>query len=243
MKKLKFQIPIAIVCLVLSFAITWQIIGEQRIRAIAPPPDALQVTTELLQAMQEHNNDLTMQVEHLRIENEAFRAELLQNIDNSAVIEARIEYAETLAGMTDVEGEGLIITLSDRTVFDEFTPSGGWGLIHDEMILVLINELRTAGVEAISVNGHRILATSAIRCAGPTILINGVPEAAPFVVRAIGPARTMYNAIHMRQSAVDFIEILGASVDVRMSSNVEIGRFTGTFVPQYARPVGEAIEE
>ena len=239
MQKLKFQIPIAIVCLLLSFAITWQIIGEQRIRA-HDNPDALRVTAELLQATQEHNNDLTMQVQHLRLENDAFRAEILQNVDQSAAIEAHIMHIETLAGLTDLEGEGLIITLTDRVLFDDFTPNS---LIHDDMILSIIDELRLSGVEAISVNGHRIIATSGIRCTGPTITINGVPESAPFVIRAIGPASTMYRALDMRHGAVDRIRAYGANADVRMSQNVEVGRFAGAFRTQYARPAGSGGDE
>jgi len=234
MKKLSFQIPIAIVCLVLAFALTWQIKGEMRTRALYTP-EATRMATLLddLRIARERNDDLTMQLLQQRDDIEGFRAEVAQNSDAAALLASQLERAEMLAGMSDLEGEGVIVTLTDN-----------WGLIHDDMILRVINELNASGAEAVSVNGERIISTSGIRCAGPTVIINGTPYAAPFVIHAIGPASTMNSGLRLPGGVEAFIVNFGGNIDIRMSSNVEISRFTGAFVPQYARtPGGEEDEE
>lgn len=58
-------------------------------------------------------------------------------------------------------------------------------LVHDEDILKVVNELRAAGAEAISINGQRLIANSEIICSGPTIRVNRRPLAPPFVIKAL----------------------------------------------------------
>jgi len=107
---------------------------------------------------------------------------------------------------------------------------------------MVINELRASGAEAISIadgnREERLLATSEIRCVGPTVTVNGVRMATPITIRAIGPASTMYSSLNMRGGSAEFIQLLGASIDIRRSSHVEVRRFTGEFVPRYARVAG-----
>ena len=59
-------------------------------------------------------------------------------------------------------------------------------IIHDEDLLRVLNELCAAGAEAISINDQRIVATTEVRCAGPTVSVNNVRSAPPYVIKAIG---------------------------------------------------------
>ncbi len=98
-----------------------------------------------------------------------------------------------LAGAVDVKGPGVIITLDDgkRELY------GGEDinnlLVHDLDILMIINELKECGAEAISVNGQRIIDSTSINCSGWTIRINGRTYARPFVVKAIGDGKKMVS--------------------------------------------------
>jgi uncharacterized protein YlxW (UPF0749 family) len=78
-------------------------------------------------------------------------------------------------------------------------------LIHDEDIDRVINETRASGSEAISVNGQRVVALTAIRCAGPVVLVNGVPTTPPVVIKAIGDPDTLLNALNMRGGVLDMM--------------------------------------
>ena len=85
-------------------------------------------------------------------------------------------------------------------------------IIHDEDILKVINELRAAGAEAISLNDQRLISTSEIRCAGPTISVNNTRVAAPFVIKAIGNAKSMEDAIKMRGGVAETLSVWGIQV-------------------------------
>jgi uncharacterized protein YlxW (UPF0749 family) len=59
-------------------------------------------------------------------------------------------------------------------------------VIHEQDLQAVINALWAGGAEAISVNGQRILATTAIRCVGNTLLLHGAVYSPPYVIRAVG---------------------------------------------------------
>ena len=103
-------------------------------------------------------------------------------------IEEKINKYNILLGSTDVKGQGVRITLADavttsllRTIYDPKEL-----IIHNTDILEVVNELKTAGSEAIEVNGQRILEDTAIACDGNVIVINGEKVSSPFIINAIG---------------------------------------------------------
>src|SRR5699024_2632690 len=98
-------------------------------------------------------------------------------------------------------------------------------LIHDSDLLSVINELRDAGAQALSLNGQRILATSEIRCAGSVVLINGQRVTAPFVIYAIGDPTTLHNALTMRGGVVDVLSQWKIQVNVTMSEKLLIEKY------------------
>lgn len=77
-----------------------------------------------------------------------------------------------------MEGPGVTIILEDSSQAN-VTGNEADYLIHDNDLLSVINELRSAGAEAISLNGERILATSEVRCTGAVVTVNGRRYAAP----------------------------------------------------------------
>jgi uncharacterized protein YlxW (UPF0749 family) len=79
-------------------------------------------------------------------------------------------------------------------------------VIHDADILNIVNELRAAGAEAISINDERVTATSNIRCGGPTINIDGKRHAVPFVIKAIGNPRTLEAGATAPSGYIDLME-------------------------------------
>ena len=117
-------------------------------------------------------------------------------------------------------------------------------MLHDSDLLVLINELRAAGAEALSINGERILATSEIRCAGPTVSVNNNRYSAPFVVKAIGDPATMENAINMRGGVADQLAPWGIGLLIEKKESITINAYNGSISYKYAAsvPAGEETE-
>ena len=140
----------------------------------------------------------------------------------------------TLAGAKDVVGEGVIVTLndSDKSVEDGFEASTL--IVHDTDILNVLNELKAAGAEAISINGNRIIANSAVRCVGPVVSVNGNRIAPPFEIKAIGEAQYLESAINLKGGYADTLKQVGIQVDVKREKNIIIEKYRDTLKFKYA---------
>ncbi len=144
-----------------------------------------------------------------------------------ASMKSQIDNLGLLAGTTDVQGEGIIITLYDGNTSDS--------LVHDSDLLTVINELRVAGAEAISVNENRIITTSAIRCVGSVVQVNYQKVAAPFVIKAIGNAQYLESAMTIKNGVVDVLNGYGLKVTLTRESNIEIPKYQGTLTFNFAK--------
>ena len=102
------------------------------------------------------------------------------------------------AGLTALEGPGLVVTLDDNNSGLASAPGEDANryVIHYENLLYIVNDLRNAGAEGISINGQRIVVASEIRCVGNVILINTTRLAPPYEISAIGDPHTLEDAIN-----------------------------------------------
>lgn len=137
-----------------------------------------------------------------------------------------IEELSALSGTKDLKGEGVTVTLNDGVLTDGSLRTDA--LVHDSDVLTVVNELKAAGAEAISVNGQRIISTSAIRCVGPVIQVNYQKIAAPFVIKAIGNAQYLESAMNIKNGVADTLKELGVSVDVVRENEIFIEKFAGS---------------
>ena len=105
-------------------------------------------------------------------------------------------------------------------------------VIHYENLLFIINDLRNAGAEAISINGQRIVVSSEIRCVGNVILINTTRLAPPFEISAIGNPTTLAEAIEY-SSTYQQLQLSGFPVSCKAtdihSTNIKVPAYTGSF--------------
>ena len=139
----------------------------------------------------------------------------------------QINSLSLMAGTTDLKGEGVVITLNDgASVTNADTRSDT--LVHDSDLLTVVNELKAAGAEAISVNGQRIIATSAIRCVGPVIQVNYQKVAAPFEIKAIGNAQYLESAMTIKNGVVDMLKEYGVEVTISRQNKIQIPKYDGT---------------
>lgn len=99
------------------------------------------------------------------------------------------------AGYVDLIGMGVQVELRDSEKELKEGQDPNDLLIHDQDVLMLINDLKVAGAEAISVNGQRVLATTEIKCTGATIMINDITFGQPFIIKAIGEPVELEAAI------------------------------------------------
>jgi uncharacterized protein YlxW (UPF0749 family) len=103
---------------------------------------------------------------------------------------ADLRNLEARVGVVKVHGDGVVARLTDAP--DQVDPVTGkasqnLGKVQDRDLQAVCNELWHDGAEAIAINGERLTATSTIRAAGETILVDFRPIMSPYEVSAIGP--------------------------------------------------------
>ncbi len=125
-------------------------------------------------------------------------------------LDSQIKELQGLAGLTELRGPGVRLTITDNPQARQYTdPSGfGPGMVHDFDLQQIVNELRVAKAEAISIRGAggpriRVTGFTPIRCVGPVIQINYEPVATPFVLEAIGEQGTLESALNLPDGVVD----------------------------------------
>ena len=140
---------------------------------------------------------------------------------------------------TAVKGPGVVVSIEDSKKIISNSDNTNLYIIHDEDILKVINELRAAGAEAISLNDQRLISTSEIRCAGPTISVNNTRVAAPFVIKAIGNAKSMEDAIKMRGGVAETLSVWGIQVDIKKDNNIVIPAYKGATEFKYVTAISQ----
>lgn len=124
--------------------------------------------------------------------------------------------AEIFAGLTEVSGSGVSINLLSGT--DSF--------IRDSDIRSVVNELRAAGAQAISINEERMVAVSEVREAGKYIVINGkqFPANGQFIIKAIARADDLERAITMVSGVGDKLQLYNVDFKISKSDKITIPR-------------------
>jgi len=129
---------------------------------------------------------------------------------------------QILAGTVAVEGPGVEVTLDDAKKPLTADENPNLYVIHDEDVLLVLNELRAAGAEALGINGERVTALTEIRCIGPTILMNKTKRiAAPFVIQAIGNPDSLRSALMMPGGVYDQLKDF-VTINIKNSNNIKI---------------------
>lgn len=152
------------------------------------------------------------------------------------VLHSEINKLKLYSGFVDLEGSGIIVKLSDaeREMYEWEDPVNL--IIHEEDVVAILNELRFAGAEAISINGQRIISNTKIKCAGPTITIDEHTYGQPFIIKAIGDPATLEAAVKSPESHGYMLsEFYGIIVESQTSPRVRIPKHTGSVSTQYIK--------
>lgn len=147
------------------------------------------------------------------------------------------------AGLVALTGRGVTITLDDAPARpDGSLPPGAAPddlVIHQSDVQAVVNAVWAAGADGVAVMGVRLVATSAVRCVGNVLLLDGRTYSPPFVVTAIAP-RTAVRAqlaaspqVQLLQQAVD---AFGLTLTVRDTPVVSLPAYDGPLAMSYAAP-------
>lgn len=144
-----------------------------------------------------------------------------------------VEKYQIASGKKMVKGPGVEVIVDDgtRQLFDGEDINNI--LVHDSDIIMIINELNRCGAEAVSVNGQRITANTAISCSGYTVRINGDVYARPFRIMAIGDGKRMAAALVDPDGYGTSLKNWGVQFEVRLKDDLTIDAVSKDYVYKY----------
>jgi uncharacterized protein YlxW (UPF0749 family) len=142
------------------------------------------------------------------------------------------------AGLTRVSGPAVTVSLDDATRTDQQRDLEAGArpddlVIHQQDVQGVVNALWAGGADAMTIMGQRVVATTAVRCVGNTLLLHGRVYSPPFVITAIGKERRLRRALDADPSVQIFqqyVAAYGLRYHVSMHDNVTL--------PAYAGPLG-----
>lgn len=236
MKKKQIGITLGIMCLILSFAIITQLKTTKSLLSTVGQTFAeSNLKDQVLKAKEKYDSTYS-QLENAQKELEEERQKSVSNNDDSLAKQEELKKLNTILGLTDVTGEGIIITIQDNITANRVGTVND--LIHDADLRSIVNELANAGAEAISINGQRIVSSTAITCVGTVIQVNNEKVGTPFVIKAIGNQASLVGG--MTRSG-GFLEILnvnyGIPTDIKKSNDISIPKYNGVLTDKYIENV------
>ena len=158
---------------------------------------------------------------------EEYQEKITKNEETSELVDKDLEESNMLLGKTDVTGEGIILTLNNT---DNYT-------VTYSHLLELVNELRYAGAEAISINDVRIVMTEIVEVQ-LRMMVSGQRISAPYVVKAIGNQTYLSSTLSLKDSGfIDRYQASGMDIKLETSRNVKILKYNGEMNIKYMKGV------
>jgi uncharacterized protein YlxW (UPF0749 family) len=146
----------------------------------------------LVQAQSRRNAELTRQVTSLRQDVDGLSAAGTGPGD----LTPRLATAASAAGLVAVSGPALTVTLDDAP---STVPADGVDpdllVVHQQDIQAVVNALWSAGAEAMTIQGQRVISTTGVKCVGNTVVLHGIPYAPPYVISAIGDLNRLHAGL------------------------------------------------
>lgn len=144
------------------------------------------------------------------------------------------------SGYTKLEGPGISIKMYDNPDSEVIGFDINDDIIHDIDMLNILNDLRVAGAEAISINGQRVMSTSEIKCHGPILRINDKSVGTPFIIEAIGDPQLLMASVNAPNTYGDLLKnVYFIGFEPKVEDKVIISAYNGYFTFNYAIPKGE----
>ena len=152
---------------------------------------------------------------------------ITNNKQASDVLDAELKEYNMLVGKTNVTGDGVVIKLSD-TQYMSYTASN---------LVYLVNELKYAGAEAISINNQRVInMTDIVSINEQYILVNGERIVTPYEVKAIGNQKEFDKILNFPNSGfIDDYKSKGYTIDFNMQSGIKIPAYTQPIELKYIK--------
>lgn len=220
-----FTIAIACFALTLVMFMQFKIVNETDITSIETMREE-ELRTELANWKQKYE-ETVQQYDATQKKIDEYKTKKENNVETAVLVHDELEQSNILLGKTDLIGEGIEITIKE-TQEDEYSR------VKDSDLITIVNALKYAGAEAISINEERIINMSDIVDIGSSFIkINGQRILAPYVIKAIGNKAYLESSLLGNGGAAEQIKKMGHEVQITQNDNVLIKKYNGDINYKY----------
>ncbi len=146
------------------------------------------------------------------------------------------------AGSVPIEGPSLTVTLDDAHLTSDTIPEGfsvDDVVVHQQDVQAVVNALWRGGAEGMMIMDQRVISTSAVRCVGNTLILQGRVYSPPFTITAIGDQASMQEALDADPGVTiyrDYVKAVGLGYQVTSANQTILPAYEGTMSLKFAAP-------
>ncbi len=217
---------IACFALVLVMTMQFKIVNQADITSIENMRES-ELSTELANWKTRYD-EVNQQYEDTLNKIEEYKNNKESNEETNNLMDSELEQINMSLGKTDVEGEGIIININE-------TDNEEVENITADDLLLIVNALKLAGAEAISINDERVINMSDIvyiEAAG-VIRVNGERILAPYRIKAIGDPSYLESSLTGNGGVVDDMKKKEQDVTIQKENNITISKYNGEITTKY----------
>lgn len=199
--------------------------------------------TSQIRALSRQVDAKDAQVRRLAADVEALSAERAPASAELRALRAQEKALTGPGGLTAVHGPAVTVSLTDAQLPGGVIPKGFHPedvVVHQQDVQAVVNALWRGGAEAMTIQDQRVIATSAVRCVGNTLILQGRVYSPPFVVNAIGPVQAMRDELDADpQIAIylQWVDAVGLGWEVTSLGNTRFAAYSGSVAQSSATAV------
>jgi uncharacterized protein YlxW (UPF0749 family) len=206
--------------------------------------DSMLKLSDLIQERSRKNADLDDRAAAMRSEVDRLAR---RDSGSSKAQDRRLDGLEKAAGTRRLRGRGVTVTLTDAPpnatarIPGVPEPQPNDLVIHQQDLQAVVNALWEGGAQGIRVMDQRLISTSAVRCVGNTLILQGRVYSPPYTVTAVGdPVRLQQALADSRaiQNYMSYVNAYGLGWNVEQHKAVTLPGYSGTVDLHYAKPQG-----
>ncbi|WP_392543775.1 DUF881 domain-containing protein [Oryzobacter telluris] len=195
---------------------------------------------DLIRSQNRTNQERSTEIDRLQAAVDEQTAALAPGDVDTQKLERQANELAPLAGRTEVEGPAVRVELDDASLPGGEVPTGADPddyVIHQQDVQAVVNALWSGGAEAMMLQDQRVISTSAVRCVGNTLILQGRVYSPPYVITALG------NPERLRESLLTDGEVenlrqwslaIGLGYDVKTLGDTTFPAYSGSIVPAHA---------
>lgn len=224
--------PVALLCAGLLFATS-----ASNARGTDLRPSRNTTLAGLVEEQSRRSAELARQAASLRRDIEGLQS---QQGTIDPTLQKRLKDLSRQVGTTPLTGRGLTVTLKDapkEVVQNNPNIDADWLVIHQQDIQAAVNALWAGGADAISIQGHRIITTTGIKCVGNSVVLHGVPYLPPYRISAIGDRARLQKALDNSKyidNLKDYVVRFQLGYQVKSEVAIAMPAYEGTLDLEFA---------